>query len=182
MQSQLSINKIPISLACGIIWVHFFLPSAVKAQAYTQSQIQQLSCAPTGGAALSKGSIENRGTQLGFALDSNTMGRAFQNFALDSVNVPENFLAFPSRVREIVTALSKTTHKYVVPDAVGSITTLVIDSKTGAVVRRGFYDLSVIEEVKFTTSTINLSSFEHQIIGHIDVAKNSPAGRAPTSL
>lgn len=42
--------------------------------------------------------------------------------------------------------------------------------------------MSALEEVKFTRSVIYASSFEHQIIGHIDVASKSSAGSAPMTL
>jgi len=36
--------------------------------------------------------------------------------------------------------------------------------------------------MKFTTGDIQLSSFDHQVIGYIDVASRSPAGVVPASL
>lgn len=63
----------------------------------------------------------------------------------------------------------------------GAIKVIVVNSQ-GQITRRDYYDLSSFHEAKFTRGTIYLSSFEHQIIGYIDVAKNSPAGKAPITL
>ncbi|NDJ15793.1 hypothetical protein [Myxacorys almedinensis] len=170
-----------LSLLVGILGYQTLASRSLLAQSLTQAQITQQSCAPTNGLPLNKNHIELRGAALGFSLDSNTMGRAFQNFALDSVGKIENTTWFPSRVREIATSTSSTIHRGIVPDAVGAIEVIVVNSQ-GQITQRDYYGLSSFHEAKFTTGTIYLSSFAHQIIGYIDVAKNSSAGRAPIAL
>lgn len=169
------------SVLIGVLGYQIFASRSVLAQALSQSTITQQSCASTNGRPLTKNDIELRGASLGFNLDANTMGAAFQNFALDSIGKIENTTYFPSRVREIATSTSPTIHRGIVPDAVGAIEVIVVNSQ-GQITRRDYYDLSSFHEVKFTRGTIYLSSFEHQIIGYIDVAKNSLAGRSPITL
>lgn len=149
--------------------------------ALTQAQIAQSSCDPTGGSPLTKNDIELRGRKLGFKLDANTMGRAFQNFVIDSVGDVENTKPLRSLAREAATLNRGTTHKFVVPDALGTIRINRRDSE-GRIIRVDTYPESRIKEVKFTGRSIQLSSFEHQITGHVDVANQSAAGRASSSL
>ncbi|MCY7272481.1 MAG: hypothetical protein LH702_01715 [Phormidesmis sp. CAN_BIN44] len=146
-----------------------------------QSTITARSCAGLGN-SLTKNDIELRGARLGFALDANTMGRAFQNFATDSLRLIENTEPFYSPVREAVTLnSSQGVQRNVVPDAVTSVLIVEFNSQ-GAITYSAPYNKSYFNEMKFSRGDIYLSSFEHQIIGYVDIASTSPAGVAPTSL
>lgn len=109
------------------------------------------------------------------------MGRAFQNFVIDSVGDVENRKPIVSPAREAATLNRSTRHRFVVPDALGSIIINRRDSR-GRIIRVDRYPESRIKEVKFTRRSIQLSSFDHQITGHVDVASRSSAGRASFTL
>lgn len=166
------------SFLCVFATIQSLNTKDASAQILSQSSINQASCNSTGGRALTKNDIELRGRALGFSLDSNTMGRAFQNFALDSIGDVENKVYLYSRVREVVT---QGLHRFVVPDGLGPIIINVRNSQ-GRIISTTYYSMSALEEVKFTRSVIYASSFEHQIIGHIDVASKSSAGSTPMTL
>jgi hypothetical protein len=148
--------------------------------------VQQAACSAVGGGApLSKSDIEARGSKLGFKLDSNTMGRAFQNFVLDSIRDVENILPFYSPARDLATKKyidPARRHKYVVPDGSGPIIIFIRDQNR-RVISTQYYAMSAFEEVKFHRGTIYLSSFEHQITGFVDVLGTiSFASKAPIAL
>lgn len=147
-----------------------------------QSTINARSCASLGN-SLTKSDIELRGTRLGFALDANTMGTAFENFGLDSLQYPKNAKFYYSPVREAVTLnSSEGVQRNIVPEAVGPVTVAEYDSSTLAITYIQGYPESFFTEVKFHRGPIYLSSFQHQIIGYVDVASRSRAGVAPSGL
>jgi hypothetical protein len=80
-----------------------------------------------------------------------------------------------------MTARNPVIQKHIIPDAVGGTEIIVLNSQ-GQIVQRDHYDLSTFHEVKFTASPIQLSLYDHQIVGYIDVAKNSPAGKSSIKL
>lgn len=122
---KFSTYRAVLSLLFGVLGYQILASGSLLAQSPTQSAITQQSCVSTNGRTLNKNDIELRGAALGFSLDANTMGDAFQNFALDSIGKVENTTYFPSRVREIATSTSSTIHRGIVPDAVGGITVIV---------------------------------------------------------
>lgn len=169
-----------ISLLIGVFSFQIFASRSSLA-VEPQSTITSRSCSNLG-SSLTKDAIELRGARLGFALDANTMGRAFQNFVNDSLDLIENIEPFSSPVRAAVTQNSSTgVQRNIVPDAVGSVIIVEFNSQ-GTVTYSALYDESYFYEVKFHRGSIYLSSFEHQIIGYIDVAIRSPAGVASSAL
>lgn len=146
-----------------------------------QSTITARSCSGLGN-SLTKDDIELRGARLGFTLDANTMGQAFENFVLDSLRLTKNTTPFSSPVRRAITTQSSgTVFSNIIPEAVGSIL-LIEYSSQGAITYSMGYNNSYFHEAKFTRGNIYLSSFDHQIIGYVDVASTSPAAVAPSSL
>jgi hypothetical protein len=122
--------RIVFSLLLSMAGCQVFASPSILAQSLSQATINQQSCASTNGRPLTKNDIELRGSKLGFSLDANTMGAAFQNFALDSIGKIENTAYFYSVVREVMTmtAANPAVQKYIVPDAVGGIQIIVLNS------------------------------------------------------
>ena len=101
------------------------------------------------------------------------VGRAFQDFAVQSFGLHENFVNIPSPDRAAHTGGSPAAVR---PDAVRGVRKVefiwrIIPWST-------VYPLSEFYEVKAVRGVLNLSSSNHQIRGLIDVAARSPAGMA----
>jgi hypothetical protein len=135
------------------------------------------------GRPLTKNDIELRGKRLGFPLDSNTMGTAFENFAIESARANKyTGIGIYSPLREYLTQNSSNgVQRRVVPDTLGTFLVLEFDTSLRITYSQPYQE-SFFREMKFTTGAIQLSAYEHQIIGYIDIAKRSPAGLAPISL
>jgi RHS repeat-associated protein len=113
------------------------------------------------------------------------VGRAFQDWALRAFpavpTLQENFRLFRSPAREVATQGRKDGPILnVMPDAVRAATTVVWGTLLGIPrpERTVTQPDSVFVEVKAVNGAITLSHSSHQITGLIDVAANSPAGRA----
>ncbi|MGV0029285.1 hypothetical protein [Phormidesmis priestleyi] len=169
------------SLLIGVLGFHLFASRSSAAE--TQASITARSCSGFGN-SLTKDDIELRGARLGFSLDSNTMGAAFENFVRSSLQIsPNTTVYFPSPVRQAATTQSGgTIQKGIIPDGLGAITITEYSLPDLKITYQMSYASSNFAEMKFTRGNIYLSSFEHQIIGYIDVASRSPAGIAPSSL
>ncbi len=103
------------------------------------------------------------------------VGRAFQDFALQSFNLMENFTPIPSPARAGVNPGGLP--GAVVPDAVRGI--LQVQLLFGLIPWRSIpYPNSSFFEVKAVTGIMDLSYSRSQILGLIDVAARSPAGMA----
>lgn len=160
----------------------FHLFASRLSAAETQASITARSCSGFG-SSLTKNDIESRGAKLGFSLDSNTMGAAFENFVRSSLQISPNTVYFSSPVREAATTQSAgTIQRGIIPDGLGAITITEYSLPDLKITYQMSYASSNFAEMKFTRGNIYLSSFEHQIIGYIDVASRSPAGIAPSSL
>ena len=168
------------SILIGVLGFHLFASRSSAAE--TQASITARSCSGFGN-SLTKDDIELRGARLGFSLDANTMGRAFESFVRSSLQISPNTIYFASPVRQAATAQSGgTIQSGIVPDGLGAITITEYDIQTLQITYQMSYASSNFAEMKFTRGNLYLSSFEHQIIGYIDVASRSPAGIAPSSL
>jgi hypothetical protein len=130
------------------------------------------------GRPLTKNDIELRGARLGFPLDANSMGAAFENFAIDSAGKTKNTDPIDSPLRK---SLTNGAQSRVIPDTLGAFLVIEINGN-GQITYQQSYPKSFFREMKFTTGAIYLSDYEHQIIGYIDIAKRSSAGLAPSSL
>jgi RHS repeat-associated protein len=99
------------------------------------------------------------------------VGRAFQEFALNSLGLVENFTPFPSPARAAATGGLPAA---VIPDAVTAVKKVELRWYFWPTVTE--YPNSSFYEVKAVAGVINLSYSNHQIRGLIDVAARSPAG------
>jgi hypothetical protein len=169
-----------ISLVVGILGTQLF---AIRPSQSVEplSTIIARSCSGIGKPS-TKNDIELRGRSLGFSLDSNTMGTAFENFVLSSLNITRNTREIYSSVREDATLnSSEGVQRNVVADSLGTVGIIDLDS-SGRIIYQQYYASSYFHEMKFTTGAIYLSSFTHQIVGYVDIATISLAGRAPSTL
>lgn len=177
---KLSNYRIVISLLIGMLGFQIFA-SRSSVAGEPQSTIMVQPYADLGN-SLTKDDIELRGARLGFALDVNTIGRAFQNSATDSLRLIEDTEPFYSLVREAVTLnSSQGVKRNVVPDAVNSVLIVEFNSQ-GKITHSAPYNKSYFNEMKFSKGNIYLSSFEHRVIDYVDIASRSPAGVASTTL
>jgi hypothetical protein len=171
---SLSILGISILLFSGLKSLSDF------AQPAGPPTVAQLSCAPTGGSPLTKTNIEARAIARGISTDPNTMGRAFENFVLDSIGDVKNTnptIRFYSAARQAATKNyrdPRRRHSFVVPDALGPIIVRNRD-QYGRIISVSPYTMSAFEEMKFKRGVIYMSSFEHQITGMVSVLGTTSA-------
>jgi hypothetical protein len=169
-----------ISLVVGMLGTQLFA-SRSSLSVEPLSTIIARSCSGIG-KPLTKNDIELRGKSLGFALDANAMGAVFENFAVDSLGITKNTRPIGSSVRAAATLNSREgVQSNVVPDSLGTIGIIDYDT-SGRITYQQYYSSSHFHEMKLTTGAIYLSSFNHQILGYVDIATLSLAGRASSSL
>jgi hypothetical protein len=101
-------------------------------------------------------------------------GRAFQNVALRSLDLPENFKRFTSPIRGNETRTAAKPVDVVIPDAVSGVREREVRTDEPIPLVREYDDSSFIE-VKATRKGIRLSSSRHQILGLLDALARSPA-------
>lgn len=111
------------------------------------------------------------------------VGRAFQNFVNDSLQLVENTdppIYSPAREGATLNS-SDGVQRGVVPDTLGVVYVYEYNQQL-VLTYSMLYPNSYFYEVKFHSGPIYLSSFQHQILGYVDIASRSLAGVAPSTL